>query len=441
MKETEATASDEPASQVKRSRPLNKSAIALGLIAILGGAVWGGRQLLSDQSTPPASAQPQQGSRATPVKLKQLQASTLIDSSQFVGALEAKDRVTLRPETEGRIRRILVESGEQVEVGTPILQLSPERSQAELNRAQADVEEARSAVQTARSELAAREADVRSARSEVALQNEEYRRTSFLVEEGAQAQQALDRVERDREAALSALEAAQKQVEAAQSRLAEEKAALNSAQAQVAVIQEDLQDTRVLSPIRGTIGDIRVELGEYLAVGDDITVISQNEVLELNLRIPIEQSDRLQQGTPVEITSPSSNDALLTGQISFIAPQVDIGAQAVLAKAVFPNPNGKLKDDQFVRAKVIWEERTGVLIPTTAVSRLGGQTFAFVAQQGEEEDQLIAKQRPIQLGEIQGNSYQVLSGLEPGEMIVVSGILNLSDGAPIMPEPETQSQN
>jgi RND family efflux transporter MFP subunit len=354
--------------------------------------------------------------------------------------LEAKERVILRPETQGRVSQILVESGDRVEVRTPIVQLSPERSQAQLNRAQADVDEARSAVQTARSELAARKAQVRSAQSEVNLQNEEFRRTKFLVEEGAQAEQELDRVERDRESALSELEAAQKQVEAAQSRLEEERAALNSAQAQVEVIQEDLQDTRVFSPIRGTIGDIEVELGEFLRAGDTITAISQNEVLELNLRIPIEQADRLEKGLLVELLTSNSDQPLLTGRINFIAPQVDMGAQAVLAKAVFPNPNGRLKDDQVVRARVIWEETTGVLIPTTAVSRLGGQTFAYVAQQSEENDQLIAKQKPVKLGEIQDNSYQVISGLEPGERLITSGVLNLSDGAPIKPQSESENQ-
>jgi RND family efflux transporter MFP subunit len=321
-----------------------------------------------------------------------------------------------------------------VDVGTPIVQLSPERSEAELNRAQADVESARSAVRTAQAELAAAQAQVRSAQSEVNLQKEEYARTQFLVSEGAQAQQQLDRVQRNRESALSQLEAAQKQVDAARSRLEEERSALNRAQAEVAVVQEDLKDTRVLSPINGTIGDIRVELGEYLRAGDEITAITQNNVLELNLRIPIEQADRLQKGIPVELTTANTDESLLTGQISFISPQVDINAQAVLAKAVFPNSNGKLKDDQFVQARVIWEERTGILIPTTAVSRLGGQTFAFVAQQGEESDQLIAKQTAIELGSIQGNSYQVLSGLKPGDTLVTSGILNLSDGSPIMPQ-------
>lgn len=412
-------------------------AMGLGLVLILGGAAWGGRQLFLKNSNPPAVAQ-SQGAQPVTVQLEELQTDTLINSSQFVGTLEAKERVILRPETEGRVSEILVESGEEVEVGTPVVQLSPERSQAELNRAQADVEAARSAVQTARSELAARQADVKNAQSEVNLQTEEYRRTQFLVQEGAQAQQALDQVERDRAAALSQLEAAQKQVEAAQSSLEQAKANLNRAQAEVAVIQEDLQDNRVLSPIQGTIGDIRIELGEYLQAGDEITVISQNEVLELNLRIPIEQGDRLEKGLPVELITPNRNQPLLTGRINFIAPQVDMGAQAVLAKAVFPNPDGKLKDDQVVRARVIWNEQSGVLIPTTAVSRLGGQTFAFVAQSSEQEDQLIAKQKAVELGPIQGNSYQVISGLKPGETLITSGVINLSDGTPIKPQSSSQ---
>jgi len=422
-----------------KQRTWNKGAVALGLIVILGGAVWVGRQLLINNTNAPTAAQSQNGSQPVTVKLEQLQASTLINSSQFVGTLEAKERVILRPETEGRVSQILVESGEQVEVGTPVVQLSPERSQAELNRAQADVAAARSAVQTARSELAARQADVRNAQSDVNLETEEYQRTQFLVKEGAQAQQQLDRAERDREAALSQLEAAQKQVEAAKSRLEEAKANLKQTQAQVEVIQEDLQDTRIVSPIKGTIGDIRVELGEYLEAGEQITAISQNEVLELNLRIPIEQADRLTKGLSVELITPNRNQPLLTGRINFIAPQVDTGAQSVLAKAVFSNPNGKLKDDQLVRARVIWNQQTGVLIPTTAVSRLGGQTFAFVAQ--EQQDQLIAKQKPVELGPIQGNSYQVISGLKPGETLITSGIINLSDGAPIKPQQEEGKPN
>ena len=436
--ETDADLSEQSSLPPAPKKPWRKGAIALGILAILGGAVWGGRQLFTPPSSPPATAQ-SRGSQPTPVKLETLQASTVIKSSQFVGALEAKERVALRPETNGRVTEIFVESGERVEKGTPIMQLSPERTQAEVNRAQAEVEAAQSAVRTAQAELAAAAADVKSAQSEVNLQNEEYERTQFLVQEGAQAQQQLDRVQRDRESARSQLQAAQKQVDAARSRLEQERSALKRAQAELAVFQEDLSDTLIVSPISGTIGDINAEIGEYLQAGsqDDLTVISQNNVLELNLRIPIEQADQLQKGLTVELFTANREQPLMTGKINFIAPQVDMQAQAVLAKAVFENTDGKLKDDQFVQARVIWEEQTGVLIPTTAVSRLAGQTFAFVAQPSQEGDQLIAKQKPVQLGAIQGNSYQVISGLQPGDTLITSGILNLSDGAPIMPQKDS----
>jgi multidrug efflux pump subunit AcrA (membrane-fusion protein) len=89
-----------------------------------------------------------------------------------------------------------------------------------------------------------------------------------------------------------------------------------------------------------------------------------------------------------------------------------------------------------------------VLVPTSAITRLGGQTFVYVAEAGSDEElpppeslppdmpplTQVARLRPVQLGEIQGNAYAVLEGLEPGETIVVSGILNLQDGTPIMPQ-------
>ncbi|MFW6315541.1 MAG: efflux RND transporter periplasmic adaptor subunit [Cyanobacteriota bacterium] len=429
---------DPPEKTEKKVGAWRKGAIALGILAVLGGGVWVGRQFLLSRSEPPASAQQgqQPGSQPTPVTLQELETETLTDSSQFVGGLEAKDRVLVRPEAQGRIQEVLVESGDEVEAGTPILQLSPERSQAELNSAQSDVESAQSAVRTAQSELESRRADVRNAESEVELQNEEYRRTEFLVEEGAQSQQELDRVRRDREAALSQLEAREKQVESAESQLEEARSALRRAESQVEVVREDLEDTRVVAPISGSIGDVEVKVGDFLQAGDSIASISQNNMLELNLRIPTGQADRLQQGLTVELENPQGEDPLATGQISFISPQVDLNAQSVLVKATFSNSEGRLKDDQFVRARVIWEERTGTLIPTTAISRLGGQTFVFVAE--EEEGEMVAKQKRVELGSMQGNDYQVLSGVEAGETIVTSGIMQLQDGSRIVPESEME---
>jgi multidrug efflux pump subunit AcrA (membrane-fusion protein) len=115
-----------------------------------------------------------------------------------------------------------------------------------------------------------------------------------------------------------------------------------------------------------------------------------------------------------------------------------------MAKASFPN-NGRLRDGQFVRARVIWQSEPGILVPTTAVTRVAGNPFIYVAETGKApsgESQQIARQRPVKLGAIQGNSYQVQSGLSPGDQIIVSGILNLSDGAPItIGQPQSQQSS
>ena len=113
-----------------------------------------------------------------------------------------------------------------------------------------------------------------------------------------------------------------------------------------------------------------------------------------------------------------------------------------MVEATFENPTGILNDDQRVEASIVWQERSGVLIPTTAISRLAGQSFVFVATPSTNEEtgeaELIAQQRSITLGDIQGNDYQVLDGVEPGETIVVSGILNLSNGMAIAPISESE---
>jgi multidrug efflux pump subunit AcrA (membrane-fusion protein) len=79
------------------------------------------------------------------------------------------------------------------------------------------------------------------------------------------------------------------------------------------------------------------------------------------------------------------------------------------------------------------------LVPSAAISRVGGQTFVFVAQSlGSSKSgssQLIAKQKLVKLGSIQGNSYQVLDGLKAGDKIVTAGILSLRDETPIQPLP------
>lgn len=374
----------------------------------------------------------------TLVKLQNVETSTVEESDQLsVSPLEAAARVDLKPETDGRVSQIFVSSGTRVAKGTPIVQLRPEKGQAEVGGAIANVNAARASLSNAQAQLKAAEADRVRAVADVELQNQQFTRISRLVSQGAFARQQLDQVQRDRDAARAALDASEERIRAARATIDQENSVLKQAQANVALRTEELKDTRVVAPMAGVVGDFRVKLGDYFKAGDTLTTIIQNDTLDVSLTIPEKRTSQLRVGLPVQLLDPLDNKPLANGQISFVSPQVSNNTQTILAKATFPNPEGKLRDGQKVTAKVIWSRSPGVLVPTKAVSPMAGKDFVYVAQtQGQSQSQLIARQKAVELDKsrVQGDSYPVIKGLQPGEKLIVSGIQNLSDGVPIKPE-------
>lgn len=364
-----------------------------------------------------------------PVSLQTLAEEPVEDSSLFIGTLEAAERVVIKPETEGRIIEILVKPGDNVTPGKALLRLSPNRSEAALTAAQARVDAARAAKNTDEATWRSSQARVQELTADLALQTSEFARIDNLVKEGALAQQALDQVVRNRDTAQAALNAAKQQVLANAAAVEEAKAALAQAEAEVRSVQEDLADTTLNAPIVGVLGNLEVKQGDYVEVGDTLTTITNNQTLEIELPVPVEYRERLKPNLTVELRDYSTETVLAEGQVDFVSPTVDNRTQSILVKAKVDNAQGTLQDAQQVEARILWSEAPGILVPTEAIVRFGGQTFIFVAK--TEENALIAEQRPITLGNLQGNAYHVLEGLSAGEQIVVSGMLNLSDGATI----------
>lgn len=409
----------------------------LGALGLIGGGalLW---QIFQPQSEVTAS---EEAPAATAVTVEALQSTEIAISSEFVGFLEAKERATLRPEVPGQVVRVFVADGDRVSTGTPILQLSPERSRAVVGEAEAAVEEARAARSAAQAELLEAEAARGEAAAEKTLQDTEYERNRSLVTEGALAQQALDVVTRDLDTAVASLRAADQRVSAARANFDEATAALQRAESSTTVAAEDLADFQIVAPVAGAIGDLPVKVGDYVETGEALTTLTDNGILDLRMAIPVERSRQLQIGLPVELRAEAGDELLATGRVSFVAARVEEGAQSILAKATFPNPDGQLRDGQFVRATVVWDEVEGVLVPTTAISRIGGQSFVFVVgSAADARGEYIAEQRPVQLGTIVGNRYQVLQGLTASETIATSGILRLADGAPVMPEADAPDE-
>ncbi len=373
----------------------------------------------------------------TPVKLQELQTNQLEDSTEYVGTLEAQEKIDLKPKIKGRIDRIFVSSGAQIGQDTPIVLLSLDETEANLASADARVNSAKAAVGTAQAQLEAAEANRVKAAADLVLQQKKFNRTNQLVAEGVQAQQDLDTARANLETSQATLQAAEKQVGAANASLAQANAGVRQAIADASATTVPLQNKQVNAPITGQIGDFKVKVGDYVDVGQSLTTITRNDAFDMRIVVPSNRSSDLRTGLAVELLDAASGKRLVTGNVSFISPQVDTGAQGILIKARFPNQGGLLRDGQYVRARIIWSRRPGVLVPTVAVTRLGGQSFVFVAESDNSkpgEAKQVVHQRPVQLGEIQGDSYQVKQGVNQGDRIAVSNILKLKDGAPIQPQ-------
>ncbi|MDY7013228.1 MAG: efflux RND transporter periplasmic adaptor subunit [Cyanobacteriota bacterium] len=423
-------------------------------------------------SRAPAGGPPQQ---SIPVQVEEIETSVIEESSEFVGTLEAAEKVDLRPRVEGRIEKILASNGDRVERGKLLAELQPTKDRAELraateninvqranlnsvraelNAAEAQQAQAEAGVQSARATLQSQNAEIQRQEAELALREEEFKRAQTLVAQGVQPRQTLDEKRRDFDvaradlistralrdsqaealnAAIAAREEAEERVRASRAALDRETANVKQAEAEQESATQDFQFTRVTAPITGTIGDIPVKVGDVVNSSTILTTITQNNALELRLSIPAERSEQLREGLPVELLL--DGDRAIEGNVSFISPQVDRNAQSILAKATFPNPDGALRDGQVVKARVIWSQETGIAIPTTAISRIGGQAFVFSVEPSEEgEEGAIAKQVPVTLGPLQGQSYPVLTGIKAGDEIVTEGVLKLQDGVPITRE-------
>ena len=444
------------------------SAVAVTLLSIGLGGCGGGKKKQASQPT------------AIAVKLKTIKSATVIDSSQYVGSLEARNRVTLAPRVQGRIINIYAGQGDRVSQGNPIVELQPTQDQDNVNAAiqnvnvqKAKLGQVQAALSTAQANRAAAAADVESAKAnledsqaQVQLAQINIKRTRFLVERGAQAQQNLDNQNSNlktsvaqrnsRQATLNAakesLRASEKQVDQARANVAGQNASIKQSEAQLSSTRRNLAYNQIEAPIDGVVGSFdNKKVGDYVSAGQQLTTITNNEIFDLNINIPVEYRDRLKLGLAVQAINKDGSPGV-EGKITYIAPLVNQNTQSVLTKVTFTN-QASLRDRQYVRVKVIWDKKPGVLIPTTAISTLGGQSFVYVAKKDNSQPKnnpqssaknnpqpdnakssgksLVVQQQPIKLGSIQDQSYQVISGLQPGDRVAVSNILSLKDGTSI----------
>jgi RND family efflux transporter MFP subunit len=336
-----------------------------------------------------AAGQQPQGPGGVPVKIQVIGEVPVSDTSEYVATLKSRDSASIMPEVEGRVTQIYVHSGERVAAGAPMMQIDPIKQQATVTS-----QEGSKAAQLASLQYA----------------EQQYKRTSSLYDAQVVSKQELDQ-------AKSALDAARAQ--------------LNALDAQLQEQQVQLHYFRVVAPQSGVVGDVPVHVGDRVTTTTVLTTVDKPGSLEAYIFVPVERVPQLKMNLPVQIVD-SEGKVVADSRIAFISPEVDNTTQSVLVKATVSNHQDKLRTLQFIRAHVVWGTHPQPVVPVLAISRIGGQYFAFVAE--EQKGMLVAHQKPLQLGDMVGNNYAVLDGVKAGDKVVVSGTQFLVDGVPVIPQ-------
>lgn len=477
------------------AKPTHRWLQGLLLLLLLGGG-GAGYWWFDQAQTRPGAGALRAGPRAVPVKWQVLEPKPVEQATVLVGTLEANRASDITSEVDGRISQIRVQEGAAVSTGQEIMRLDSETLQAELTQARAalardqaalaklkagtrreDLAEAQATLQQAQARLAnakggsspeaiaQAQAQLNAAKAAADLASSRVQRYKNLRDQGVIPLDTYDQQIKEERQARAEVQSAQRRLSELQKERGSELAQLAAeveqqrqnlarlkngprpediaqAQAQVAEslalvqsVQVQLAKLKITAPFAGTIGYIPAKVGNYVQAGDRLTTITENQDMDLNLSVPLSQASQLRRGLPVAILD-SQNQILAKGRISFISPNVNNQSQTVLARASFSNAERRLLNQQLVQAKIIWNQGQGLLLPATAIARVGGETFIYSAQsipdQKTGKPQLVAVQKAVQLGPLQGNDYQVLTGVEAGEKIITSGLLNLQDGVPIV---------
>jgi len=325
----------------------------------------------------------------TAVETIALEPTPIERTTEYIATLKSRRSTTLQPMVEGIVTGISVRSGDRVRAGDTILEIDANRQKASV----ASLESLR----------AARQSDLAFARREA-------ERQKSLFEAGAASAQ-------DAEQAQTEMETAEAQLKAVEEQIREQSV--------------ELSYYRVIAPTAGIVGDVPVRVGDRVTSSTPLTTLDTGGGLEVYLRVPVRNAVELRVNLPVRIVG-EDGSVLAETALDFVSPQVDEATQTVLAKAPLPDAAG-FRTEQQVRVRVVWSKDAGLTVPVVAVSRVGGRSFAYVAE--SVEGGTVARQRTLRLGPIVGNDYVLLDGLAPGDRLIVAGIQKIRDGAPVDAKP------
>jgi membrane fusion protein, heavy metal efflux system len=260
-------------------------------------------------------------------------------------------------------------------------------------------------------ELAEAQTKYLSMRAMLEADHQRLERTRELVTIGAASRQELEEV-----TAIHASHATE--VEAARQRLW----LLGMNRKQVDALQHPRQvmaDVVVPAPIDGVITGRAANLGQVVGMGEEIFVVTDLSEVWVVGDLYEQDFQRVRVGSEATLTTPAYTELTLRGRVSYIDPRLDLQTRTAKVRVEVPNANRHLRLGMYMTMSFSTPgDAAVVVIPRAAIQTIGARHVVFVPVEGDEGRFL---QRAVQLGRLLGESYSVIKGLEPGELVVTEG--------------------
>ena len=309
----------------------------------------------------------------------------------LTGMIAADQRSEVTADTQGKVISVLVERGQRVKMGQPVVQLDVRNAALSAREAQANLE---------------------AARAQKALAEEECKRTQVLLDKGA-----ITRSEYDRQATQCTATLQQ----------------VSAASARAELITKSVSDGLVRAPFEGQVTEKTVAPGEWVAPGKTLFTLVDDDPLKIELSVPEAEVPKMQQGQRVDLTTIARPDKHYAATVTRIGGEIG-KSRALIVEATLA-PQADLVPGMFAEAHVVVGQVRRPVVPQTAVKRAGKLWHAYVAISGELQDRIVQVQ--IDPAPAPGQ-VAILQGLKPGEQIVTQVSDQTVDGLRVI-QPEVKA--
>lgn len=324
------------------------------------------------------------------VKIATVHAESIPQTETYTATVESDVKNNISPNTSLRIKKILVEVGDYVKKGQVVAYMD------ETTGNQTDMQ------------VKMQEANIKSAEAQLENQKAETRRMAELYAAGGISKSSYDATE-------TQLKVLQMSVEAA-------KAQLRALKAQAS---QSAENTKLVSPVNGVVSARNYDNGDMISALP-VLVIEETSKVKLKINVSESHYKDVQVGKDVAITLDAYEGEEFQGKVTIVTPAVETTTHTFPVEVTITNSEQKIRPGMFARATINFGSKDHVLVPDVAlVKQIGaGDRYVYVydAQKG------TVSYNRVELGKHIDKNYEIISGLNPGDKVVIAGQARLADG-------------